>query len=146
MLSREELKQRFDNLERQLAELRHTAVGAEGEDSADHALRAMCFLKTVCVTSRRLWREAAWVSIAGTVPISDGRVLFAERRIALMAPGDIVVVQSSGRRARIVQQIEGERFQVEFLPDTMDDPIDRDTVQSEDESGVYHEDDLRPVE
>ena len=63
-----------------------------------------------------------------------------------MAPGDIVVVQSSGRRARIVQQIEGERFQVEFLPDTMDDPIDRDTVQSEDESGVYHEDDLRPVE
>ena len=63
-----------------------------------------------------------------------------------MAPGDIVVVQSSGRRARIVQQIDGERFQVEFLPDTMDDPIDRDTVQSEDESGVYHEDDLRPVE
>ena len=56
------------------------------------------------------------------------------------------MVQSSGRRARIVQQIDGARFQVEFLPDTMDDPIDRDTVQSEDESGVYHEDDLRPVE
>jgi hypothetical protein len=62
-----------------------------------------------------------------------------------MAPGDIVVVQSSGRRARIVQQVGGERFQVEFLPDTQDDPIDRDTVQSEEESGIYHQDDLRPV-
>jgi len=63
-----------------------------------------------------------------------------------MAPGDIVVVASAGRRARIVQQLGGGRFQVEFLPDTQDDPIDRDTVQSEAESGVYHQDDLTPVE
>jgi hypothetical protein len=62
-----------------------------------------------------------------------------------MQPGDTVMVRSSGRRARIVGQVGDDRFQVEYLPEEMDDPIDRDTVQSEDESGIYHRDDLAPV-
>jgi hypothetical protein len=63
-----------------------------------------------------------------------------------MQPGDTVMVRSSGRRARIVGQLGDDRFQVEYLPEEMDDPIDRDTVQSEDESGIYHRDDLQPVD
>ena len=63
-----------------------------------------------------------------------------------MEPGDVVVVKTTGRRARIVQIIAGERYQVEYLPDLQEDPIDRDTVESEDESGIYHRDELSPVE
>jgi hypothetical protein len=63
-----------------------------------------------------------------------------------MQPGDTVTVRSSGRRARIVGQLGDDRFQVEYLPEVMDDPIDRDTVQSEDESGIYHRDDLVPAD
>ena len=62
-----------------------------------------------------------------------------------MRPGDVVVVRSTGRRARIIEII-GERYQVEFLPDVADDPIDRDTVQSEEESGIYHRDELVPID
>jgi hypothetical protein len=62
-----------------------------------------------------------------------------------MQPGDTVKVRSSGRRARIVGQVGDDRYQVEYLPDVMDDPIDRDTVQSEVESGIYHATDLEPV-
>jgi hypothetical protein len=63
-----------------------------------------------------------------------------------MEVGDIVTVRTSGRRARIVTQVSQDRYQVEFMPDNMDDPIDRDTVQSEDESGIYHADDLSPTQ
>ena len=42
--------------------------------------------------------------------------------------GDTVVVQSTGRHARIISQISHERYEVEFMPDPMSDPIDRDTV------------------
>jgi hypothetical protein len=35
---------------------------------------------------------------------------------------------------------------VEFLPDLMTDPIDRDTVQSEGEGGIYNADELEVVE
>ena len=59
-----------------------------------------------------------------------------------MEPGDTVTVRSTGRRARIVEQIGSDRFRVEFMPELQDDPIDRDTVPSEDESGIYHRDDL----
>jgi hypothetical protein len=34
---------------------------------------------------------------------------------------------------------------VEFMPELETDPIDRDTVQSEDEGGIYHRDDLEPL-
>ena len=65
--------------------------------------------------------------------------------VGLMQPGDTVQVRSSGRRARIVGQVGDDRYQVEYLPDVMDDPLDRDTVQSEVESGIYHGSDLEPV-
>jgi hypothetical protein len=63
-----------------------------------------------------------------------------------MELGDTVTVRSSGRRARIVEQIGGDRYRVEFTPEPMNDPIDRDTPQSEDEGGIYHRDDLEPFE
>jgi hypothetical protein len=65
--------------------------------------------------------------------------------VGLMQPGDTVKVRSSGRRARIVGQVGDDRFQVEYLPDVIEDPIDRDTVQSEVESGIYHASDLEPA-
>jgi hypothetical protein len=63
-----------------------------------------------------------------------------------MQPGDTVTVRTSGRRARIVAEIGRDRFQVEYLPDTMSDPMDRDTPQSEDEEGIYGAGDLSPVD
>ena len=69
----------------------------------------------------------------------------SQQEVTHMAPGDTVKVRSTGRRARIVEQIGDDRFLVEFLPDLMEDPIDRDTVQSEDETGIYHQDELSPV-
>jgi hypothetical protein len=62
-----------------------------------------------------------------------------------MEVGDTVTVRTSGRRARIIAELGQGRFQVEFLPEIMDDPIDRDTVQSEDESGIYAAGDLEPL-
>jgi hypothetical protein len=62
-----------------------------------------------------------------------------------MEIGDTVIVRATGRRARLVAELGQERYQVEFLPDPMTDPMDRDTVQSEDEGGVYRADDLQPV-
>lgn len=63
-----------------------------------------------------------------------------------MEVGDTVTVRISGRRARIVADIGQDRYQVEFLPELMSDPIDRDTVQSGDEGGIYRADDLAPLE
>ena len=63
-----------------------------------------------------------------------------------MQVGDTVTVRTTGRRARIVAELDRGRYQVEFAPDLMSDPIDRDTVQSEDEGGVYRADDLQPLE
>ena len=62
-----------------------------------------------------------------------------------MELGDTVTVRSSGRRARIVEQIGDDRYRVEFLPEPLDDPLDRDTPQSEDEAGIYHRDDLEAL-
>jgi hypothetical protein len=63
-----------------------------------------------------------------------------------MQVGDTVTVRTTGRRARIVAELGHGRYQVEFAPDLLTDPIDRDTVQSEDEGGVYRADDLQPLE
>jgi hypothetical protein len=63
-----------------------------------------------------------------------------------MQVGDTVTVRTTGRRARIVAELDRGRYQVEFAPDLLTDPIDRDTVQSEDEGGVYRADDLQPLE
>lgn len=62
-----------------------------------------------------------------------------------MEPGDTVKVRATGRRARIVAELSAGLYQVEYLPDLIDDPLDRDTVQSEDEGGVYRAGDLEPV-
>jgi hypothetical protein len=62
-----------------------------------------------------------------------------------MEPGDIVNVKATGRRARIVNVISAQRYEVEYLPDVAGDPIDRDTVQSEQEVGIYRESDLEQV-
>jgi hypothetical protein len=63
-----------------------------------------------------------------------------------MEVGDTVLVRATGRRARLVTAPDEGRYVVEFLPDLMTDPIDRDTVQSEDEGGVYSAGELEPVE
>jgi hypothetical protein len=59
--------------------------------------------------------------------------------------GDNVTVRTNGRRARIVADLGQGRFQVEYLPDISGDPMDRETVQSEDESGVYAAEDLEAL-
>jgi hypothetical protein len=50
-----------------------------------------------------------------------------------MELGDTVTVRATGRRARLIEALDRDRYVVEFLPDPRMDPIDRDTVQSEDE-------------
>jgi hypothetical protein len=62
-----------------------------------------------------------------------------------MQPGDTVIVRATGRRARIVEERGNGYFAVEYLPDPNADPLDRDTVQSEQEEGIYRERDLEPL-
>ena len=62
-----------------------------------------------------------------------------------MQIGDIVVVKSTGRRALITALLPKGHYQVEYLPDPADDPIDRDSSIAGDEGGVYFVDDLQPV-
>jgi len=62
-----------------------------------------------------------------------------------MEPGDIVKVRLTGRRARIVGVLSQNRYEVEFLPEVTSDPLDRDTVQSEQEVGIYGGGDLEQV-
>jgi hypothetical protein len=62
-----------------------------------------------------------------------------------MEVGETVSVRTNGRKARIVADLGQGRYQVEFLPYDMGDPMDRETVQSEDESGVYAAEDLEAL-
>jgi len=62
-----------------------------------------------------------------------------------MQPGDTVVIRATGRHARIVEVRGNGYFAVEYLPDPTGDPLDRDTVQSEQEEGIYRAADLDPV-
>ena len=62
-----------------------------------------------------------------------------------MNPGDTVVVRATGRRARIVEDRGSGFFAIEYLPEPSSDPIDRDTVVSE-EPGIYRAGDLEVVE
>jgi hypothetical protein len=61
------------------------------------------------------------------------------------APGDVVIVRGTGRRAYIVAELPDGHYQVEFLPDPDEDPIDRDSPELEGESGIYEADELEPV-
>ena len=63
-----------------------------------------------------------------------------------MQPGDIVAVRATGRRARIVESRGNGYVAVQYLPDPSGDPLDRDTVQSEQEEGIYRETDVELVE
>lgn len=63
-----------------------------------------------------------------------------------MELGDTVTVRATGRRARLIEALDRDRYLGEFSPDPMVDPTDRDTVQSEDEGGIYRADELEPVE
>ena len=62
-----------------------------------------------------------------------------------MNPGDTVVVRATGRRARIVEDRGSGFYAIEYLPGPSEDPIDRDTVVSE-EPGIYRAGDLERVE
>jgi hypothetical protein len=63
-----------------------------------------------------------------------------------MELGDTVTVRATGQRARIVAELSEGLYQVEYMLDQMTDPLDRDTVQSEDQGGVYRARDLAPLE
>ena len=62
-----------------------------------------------------------------------------------MNAGDTVVVRATGRRARIVEDRGNGFYAIEYLPEPSGDPIDRDTVVSE-EPGMYRASDLEVVE
>jgi hypothetical protein len=59
--------------------------------------------------------------------------------------GDVVIVKDTGRRALITAELPESHYQVEYLPEPADDPIDRDSSVSADEGGVYLIDDLQLV-
>jgi hypothetical protein len=60
--------------------------------------------------------------------------------------GDTVIVKDTGQRALITAVLPLGHYQVEFLPDPAEDPIDRDSSFTADEGGVYLQDDLTLVE
>jgi hypothetical protein len=62
-----------------------------------------------------------------------------------MEVGDVVIVKDTGQRAIITAVLPESHYQVEYLPDPAEDPIDRDSAIAEDQGGVYLVDDLQPV-
>jgi hypothetical protein len=60
--------------------------------------------------------------------------------------GDPVIVRATGGRALVTAERPEDHYQVEFLPDPKADPIDRDSPEWEDESGIYLADELEPVD
>ena len=69
-------------------------------------------------------------------------VVVEQQRIQV---GDTVIVKGTGRRALITAVLPEGHYQVEFLPEPAEDPIDRDSSVSADEGGVYLLDDLAPA-
>ncbi len=62
-----------------------------------------------------------------------------------MQVGDTVRVKTNRRRALIVGELSRERFQVEFLPDPTDDPLDNEAPPDSDVGGIYAAGDLEPI-
>ena len=62
-----------------------------------------------------------------------------------MNVGDVVIVKDTGQRALITAVLPKGHYQVEFLPDPAEDPVDRDSSVSADVGGIYRQDDLEPV-
>ena len=62
-----------------------------------------------------------------------------------MQVGDTVRVRRNPRRALIVGELSRERFQVEFLPEPTDDPLDSEAPPDSDVGGIYAAGDLEPI-
>jgi hypothetical protein len=73
------------------------------------------------------------------------RFICGKEQEVTMNAGDTVLVRATGRRARIVEDRGNGFHAIEYLPSPADDPIDRDTVVSE-EVGIYRASDLEVVE
>jgi hypothetical protein len=62
-----------------------------------------------------------------------------------MQIGDNVRVRTSGRRARIIEDLGNNHYRVLFYLDADQDALDHDTPQDEDDAGgVYMAEDLEP--
>ena len=59
--------------------------------------------------------------------------------------GEVVIIKGTGQRGLITAVLPEDHYQVEYLPEPAEDPIDRDSSISGDEGGVYLLDDLQPV-
>ena len=59
--------------------------------------------------------------------------------------GDTVIIKDTGRRALVTAVLPESHYQVEYLPDPAEDPVERDSPMPADEGGVYLVDDLVPV-
>ena len=62
-----------------------------------------------------------------------------------MKVGDVVTVRVTGQRARIVDERGSGFYAIEYLPDPMSDPLDRDQARSSEQAGMYRESDLEIV-
>ena len=62
-----------------------------------------------------------------------------------MQVGDTVLVKVTRQRALIVGELTGGRYEVEFLPDPANDPVDRDSPADTELGGIYSLDDLEPI-
>jgi hypothetical protein len=60
-----------------------------------------------------------------------------------MHVGDVVIVKDTGQRAIVTAVLPESHYQVEFLADPAEDPIDRDSSITGDLGGVYLVDDLQ---
>ena len=63
-----------------------------------------------------------------------------------MKIGDVVTVRVTGRRARIVDERGSGFYAIEYLPDPVSDPMDRDQARSSEEAGIYRASDLELTE
>jgi hypothetical protein len=100
MASRDELQSRFDNLERQLIELRRVVLGEEMEDSSNDMMRAMHFLKAFyAAPGHRLQaedaRSAAAIAGLGRRALAG---FYAGKHAALRLEGNWCVLTSSGKQ------------------------------------------------
>lgn len=62
-----------------------------------------------------------------------------------MRVGDAVIIKDTGRRAIITGELPEKHFQVQYLPDPAEDPVERESPGDEEFGGVYMEADLQPL-
>jgi hypothetical protein len=63
-----------------------------------------------------------------------------------MKIGDVVTVRVTGQRARIVDERGSGFYAIEYLPDPVSDPMDRDQARSSEAAGIYRASDLELAE